>query len=86
MDRLLEDGHDPETPVTVVYHASWPDEEVIEGTIGTIGERLAAAGYRASALVVIGDAVRKTDYERSYLYGDWANGGTDEAADGEADD
>jgi len=83
MDRLLDDGHDPDTPVAVVYHASWPDEEVIEGTIGTIGERLAAAGYRASAMVVIGDAARKAGYERSYLYGDWAN--RDETAS-EADD
>ncbi|MFD1685580.1 cobalt-precorrin-4/precorrin-4 C(11)-methyltransferase [Halobellus litoreus] len=83
MDRLLDDGHDPDTPVAVVYHASWPDEEVIEGTIGTIGERLAVAGYRASAMVVIGDAARKAGYERSYLYGDWAN--RDETAS-EADD
>ncbi|MFC6837527.1 cobalt-precorrin-4/precorrin-4 C(11)-methyltransferase [Halomarina ordinaria] len=83
MDRLLADGHDPETPVAVVYHASWPDEDVVEGTIETIGERLETAGYRASAMVVIGDAARKAGYERSYLYGDWANRGPDE---GEADD
>jgi precorrin-4/cobalt-precorrin-4 C11-methyltransferase len=82
MDRLLEDGHDPDTPVAVVYHASWPDEEVIEGTIGTIGERLEEAGYRASAMVVIGDAARKAGYERSYLYDGWANrGGTESEAD-----
>ena len=74
MDRLLDDGHDPETPVAVVYHASWPDEDVIRGTIGTIGERVEEAGYRASALVIIGDAATGAGYERSYLYGDWANG------------
>jgi precorrin-4/cobalt-precorrin-4 C11-methyltransferase len=75
MDRLLEDGHDPETPVAVVYHASWPDEDVIEGTIETIGERVEEAGYRASALVIVGDAATGAGYERSYLYGDWANRG-----------
>jgi precorrin-4/cobalt-precorrin-4 C11-methyltransferase len=73
MDRLLDDGHDPETPVAVVYHASWPDEDVIRGTIDTIGERVEAAGYRASALVIIGEAATGAGYERSYLYGDWAN-------------
>jgi precorrin-4/cobalt-precorrin-4 C11-methyltransferase len=83
MTRLVEDGHDPETPVTVVYHASWPDEEVIEGTIETIGDQVERAGYRASALVVIGDAARKAGYERSYLYGDWANRN---ASESEADD
>ena len=88
MDRLLEDGHDPETPVAVVYHASWPDEDVVEGTIGTIGEKLDEAGYRASAMVLIGDAVRKAGYERSYLYDGWANRGSEsESGPGtEADD
>jgi precorrin-4/cobalt-precorrin-4 C11-methyltransferase len=73
MDRLLESGADPDTPVTVVYHASWPDEDIIEGTIETIGEKLEAAGYRASAMVLIGDAAAGAGYERSYLYGEWAN-------------
>ncbi|EMA19623.1 cobalt-precorrin-4/precorrin-4 C(11)-methyltransferase [Haloarcula amylolytica] len=87
MDRLLEDGHDPETPVAAIYHASWPDEDVIEGTIATIGEKLEDAGYRASAMVVIGDAVGGEDYERSFLYGDWANRGSDSGdSSQEADD
>jgi precorrin-4/cobalt-precorrin-4 C11-methyltransferase len=83
MDRLLEDGHDPETPVSVVYHASWPDEDVITGTIETIGGQVEDAGYRASAMVVIGEAVTGGGYERSYLYDGWANRGADET---EADD
>ncbi|MFC7154261.1 cobalt-precorrin-4/precorrin-4 C(11)-methyltransferase [Halomarina halobia] len=82
MERLLEDGHDPEIPVAVVYHASWPDEDVLVGTIGTIADRVEEAGYRASALVIVGEAVTGAGYERSYLYGDWANRGSD--ADGRA--
>ncbi len=77
MDRLLDAGHDPETPVTVVYHASWPDEDVIEGTIATIGEAVEEAGYRASALVIIGEAVGEAGYDRSYLYDGWASRGPD---------
>jgi precorrin-4/cobalt-precorrin-4 C11-methyltransferase len=83
MDRLLAEGHDPDTPVAVVYHASWPDEDVIEGTLDTIGDRVEAAGYRASALVIIGEAATGAGYERSYLYDGWANRGTDAQ---EADD
>jgi precorrin-4/cobalt-precorrin-4 C11-methyltransferase len=82
MDRLLDDGHDPETPVAVVYHASWPDEDVIEGTVQTIGEKVQDAGYRASAMVIIGEAATGSGYERSFLYGDWANRGS---SDGDAD-
>ena len=89
MDRLVDDGVDPETPVAVVYHASWPDEDIIEGTIGTVGPKVEAAGYRASALVLIGDAARKVGYERSYLYDGWANRGSGDSTSGsetEADD
>ena len=86
MDRLVDEGHDPETPVAVVYHASWPDEDVIEGTIATIGEKLDDAGYRASAMVIIGDAARKAGYERSYLYDGWANRGNESESGTEADD
>ncbi|ELZ38199.1 cobalt-precorrin-4/precorrin-4 C(11)-methyltransferase [Halorubrum distributum] len=84
MDRLLDrDGVDPETPVAVVYHASWDDEDVITGTIADIGEKVEAAGYRASAMVLIGEAATGAGYERSYLYGDWANGESmDAASDG----
>ena len=91
MDRLLaEEDIDPETPVAVVYHASWPDEDVMVGTVADIGEQVEAAGYRASAMVIIGEAATGSGYERSYLYGDWANrgeGDTDNTTDEtEADD
>ena len=80
MDRLLDrDGVDPETPVAVVYHASWGDEDVITGSVADIGEKVEAAGYRASAMVLIGEAATGAGYERSFLYGDWANGGAADA-------
>ncbi|SHH01003.1 cobalt-precorrin-4/precorrin-4 C(11)-methyltransferase [Halobaculum gomorrense] len=78
MERLLDAGVDPDLPVAVVYHASWPDEDRITGTVGDIADAVEEAGYRASALVVIGEAVTGGGYERSYLYGDWANRGDDE--------
>lgn len=71
MDRLLAAGEDPETPVAVVYHASWPDEDVIRATIGTVADRVEAAGYESSALVLVGEAVTGGDYDQSYLYGGW---------------
>ncbi|WP_339104442.1 cobalt-precorrin-4/precorrin-4 C(11)-methyltransferase [Haloterrigena salinisoli] len=85
MDRLLEDGRDPETPVAVIYHASWPDEDVIIGTVDDIADKVEEAGYRASAMVVIGDAVTGAGYERSFLYGDWANRGSDSSDANDAD-
>ena len=84
MDRLIEDGHDEDIPVAVVYHASWPDEDMMIGTIGTIGEILEEAGHRASAMVIIGDAVTGAGYERSFIYDGWANRGDDGAEDEES--
>lgn len=72
MARLEEAGLDPDTPVAVVYHASWPDEDVIRGTIGDIASRVDEAGYQSSALVIVGEVVSTGEYDRSHLYGDWA--------------
>jgi precorrin-4/cobalt-precorrin-4 C11-methyltransferase len=85
MDRLLDEGHDPDIPVAVVYHASWSDEDVIRGTIGTIGDKVEEAGYRASAMVIVGEAATGAGYERSYLYDGWANRGAD-GQEAETDD
>jgi precorrin-4/cobalt-precorrin-4 C11-methyltransferase len=72
MDRLLDAGEDPDMPVAVVYHASWPDQDVLTGTIADIAETVDQAGYESSALVLIGEAVTGGEYERSHLYGGWA--------------
>lgn len=71
MDRLIADGHDPQTPVAVIYRASWPEEDVITGTVTTIAEEVNAAGYNRSAVMLIGEAVTKANYARSSLYSDW---------------
>ncbi|MFB6163242.1 MAG: cobalt-precorrin-4/precorrin-4 C(11)-methyltransferase [Halococcoides sp.] len=69
-DRLLADGVDPATPVAIVYHASWPDERVIETTIDRMADRVADADFDRSALVVI-RATTAESAERSVLYDDW---------------
>jgi precorrin-4/cobalt-precorrin-4 C11-methyltransferase len=79
MERLLAAGEDPETPVAVVYHASWPDEDVIRGTVADVAEKVEAAGYQSSALVLVGDVVTGGGYDRSHLYGGWATEEGDES-------
>lgn len=61
----------PDTPVAVVYHASWPDQQIIRGTIADIAEKVHAAGIERSALIIVGDVVRgvKAAYTNSHLYG-----------------
>ncbi len=48
----------PETPpAAVVYHASWPDQKVVRGTVADIAAKARAAGIERTALIVIGKAV-----------------------------
>ncbi len=58
-----------DTPVAVVYHASWPDEKVVKGTIADICEKAKMAGIEHTALIIIGGVVEPSGhYERSILY------------------
>jgi precorrin-4/cobalt-precorrin-4 C11-methyltransferase len=59
----------PETPVAVVYRASWQDEQIIRGTVADIAEKVEAAGIERSAMILIGDAVHPKSFRRSHLYG-----------------
>jgi precorrin-4/cobalt-precorrin-4 C11-methyltransferase len=57
-----------DTPVAVIYHASWPDQKVLIGTLGDIAEKVEAQGISRSALILVGGVVKRTDFRRSHLY------------------
>lgn len=67
VDNLDRSG---DTPVAVVYHASWPDEIVLVGTLADITEKVEAAGISKSALILVGGVVKRTGFRRSHLYRD----------------
>ena len=54
-------------PVAVVWRASWPDERVIRGVLGTI-ERLVGAEVDRTALVLVGRTLGAEDFGESRLY------------------
>lgn len=54
---LLAAGMAGETPVGVVANATWPDQRVLETTLGRVVEDVAAAGIEAPAIVAIGGIV-----------------------------
>jgi len=70
-EKLLQE-YPPDTPVSVVYRASWPDQVIINGTLDTICRKTKEAGITQQALVVIGDVLRaQTEsgvYDKSKLY------------------
>lgn len=58
-----------DTPVAVVYHASWEDELIIRGTVGDIAEKVEALGIDRSAMIIIGNVLSPENFKRSHLYG-----------------
>ncbi len=58
-----------DTPVAVVYHASWEDELIIRGTVGDITEKVEALGIDRSAMIIIGNVLSSENFKRSHLYG-----------------
>ena len=68
-EELLAPGsaYTPDTPAAVVVRASWPDQRVVETTVGALARDLAATGARTTALVLVGPALAGTA-ARSRLY------------------
>ncbi|MBQ6441379.1 MAG: precorrin-4 C(11)-methyltransferase [Lachnospiraceae bacterium] len=66
--RLTEGGYPPETPALLVYKATWPEEAIYPCTIATLPETGERHQVTKTALVLVGEALRTKDYERSKLY------------------
>ena len=65
--ELLNGGLSPETPAAVVCRATFPDEQIVRCTVGTLAEAVADAGIRRTALLLIGEFLNGSG-ERSKLY------------------
>lgn len=56
-----------ETPVVIAIRVSWPDEKIIETTLGNLASSLRATGAKRTVLVLVGEALGG-QAERSHLY------------------
>lgn len=71
LEEVLAKLDRPEnTPVAVVYHATWPDQIIVRGTILDIAGKAREAGITRTALILIGGVVdpEQTGYQHSVLY------------------
>jgi precorrin-4/cobalt-precorrin-4 C11-methyltransferase len=55
-------------PVAVVFRATWPDQQVVRGTLSTIEAAVAASPIERTALILIGRALGADDFRESSLY------------------
>lgn len=54
-------------PAAVVYHASWPDQQVIEGNLRDISEKVRLVEIGQTSLIIVGRALSR-DIPASKLY------------------
>lgn len=55
-------------PIAVVVRASWPDERILRGTLGSIRAQVEAQPIERTALVLVGRALAAHDFRESALY------------------
>jgi precorrin-4/cobalt-precorrin-4 C11-methyltransferase len=65
--ELLEGGYGPETPVAIVYKASWPDEKIIRCRLCDLKETVEKNNVKKTALILVGRFLGD-EYARSKLY------------------
>jgi len=55
-------------PVAMIYRASWPDEQIILGTLSDIRDKVRAAKITRTALVIVGHVLAENAFDESHLY------------------
>lgn len=68
IERKLIPYYGEDCPVVVAYRVSWPDEQFLFGTLGTIREVVRASKITRTALIFVGKIFAETDFPDSALY------------------
>jgi precorrin-4/cobalt-precorrin-4 C11-methyltransferase len=55
-------------PVVVAYRVSWPDQAFVQGTLADIRDKVKAAGFTRTALVLVGRVLGGAEFTDSRLY------------------
>lgn len=66
-EELLAGGYGEDTPVAVVYKATWPEERLLHTVLGRLPELMEQEQIQKTALIIVGE-VLGNGFERSRLY------------------
>lgn len=66
--ELIAGGYTAETPAAIVYKATWPEEESHICTVETLAQCAKEYNITKTALIIVGDTVAQSGYNRSELY------------------
>ncbi|ACB97072.1 precorrin-4 C(11)-methyltransferase [Beijerinckia indica] len=64
----LKPFYGQDCPIALVYRASWPDEQVLRGTLATIEEQAASTPMERTALILVGKVLEPDHFRESALY------------------
>lgn len=71
IEKVVEEllvGYTEDTPIAVVKKATWDDQEIIEGTLKDIVEKVKIANITKTAMIIVGDVLNPGDFTPSKLY------------------
>ena len=71
LDKVVSDlvpFYGADCPIAVVYRASWPDEQIVRATLGTIAAEVAKSPIERTALILVGKVLSARDFRNSALY------------------
>lgn len=67
VERLHEGGYPMDTPIAVVYKATWNDEKIVKGTLENIAYKVKENKINKTALILVGKFLG-AEYNNSKLY------------------
>ena len=71
LDRVVAEltpHYGADCPVAIVFHASWPDEKIIRGTLADIAASFAADPVERTAIIFVGRTLAAENFRESSLY------------------
>jgi precorrin-4/cobalt-precorrin-4 C11-methyltransferase len=69
IEELLKGGvYNNQTPVAIVYKATWKEEKILKGTLETISKKVKEERIVKTALIIVGDVISPKAYEFSKVY------------------
>ena len=68
IERALTPHYGADCPVVVVYRVTWPDQQILRGTLSTIAAKVKAAKLTRTALILVGTVLGARDFRDSALY------------------
>lgn len=68
IERALTPHYGADCPVAVIYRASWPDQQIIRGTLSDIRGKVREAKITRTALIMVGRVLSEENFRDSALY------------------